>query len=269
MVFQWRGGCDGAERRFAVKEGRGLAWRSVWVTGFVGVGLWRHRSRKILPPAATDQALRSARPMDRPRAWLLPAATIFAGGYGGRVRLPELLELPVLPEFLFADGGDEFLEVEGFEVGYVLEVAGVEGCQGGFQHCGCFRLALAEAGVGVLDDVGAFAGSVTDEEAWALGQVFCEAVFVDDCRGGSGDLASVLKDGGIDFHAAGVDHRDDEAVGGSLDSARDDRGRTRDDIVTISCLGYKCVEGSDGKEGLAGAEAEAFGCRDTYAEAGV
>lgn len=33
VVFQWRGGCDGAERRFAVKEGRGLAWRSVWVTG--------------------------------------------------------------------------------------------------------------------------------------------------------------------------------------------------------------------------------------------
>ena len=163
-----------------------------------------------------------------------------------------LLKQPELPEFLFADGGDEFLEVEGFEVGDVLEVVGVEGCQGGFQHCGCFRLALAEAGVGVLDDVGAFAGSVTDEETWALGQVFCEAVFVDDCRGGSGDLVSVLKNGSIDFHAAGVDHRDDEAVGGSLDSARDDimfarddRGRTRDDIRTFSegicSLGYKGV----------------------------
>ena len=33
----------------------------------------------------------------------------------------------LLPEFLFADGGDEFLEVEGFEVGYVLEGAGAEG----------------------------------------------------------------------------------------------------------------------------------------------
>ena len=39
-----------------------------------------------------------------------------------------------LPEFLFADGGYEFLEVEGFEVGYVLEVAGAEGCNCGFQH---------------------------------------------------------------------------------------------------------------------------------------
>ena len=200
----------------------------------------------------------------------------------------------MLPEFLFADGGDEFLEVEGFEVGYVLEVAGVEGCQGGFQHCGCFRLALAEAGVGVLDDVGAFAGSVTDEEAWALGQVVCEAVFVDDCRGGSGDLVSVLKNGSIDFHAAGVDHRDDEAVGGSLDFARDDimfarddimsarddrgrtrddRGRTRDDRGTFSedifRLGYKGVEGADGEKGFAASEAEAFGGGDSYAEAGV
>ena len=118
----------------------------------------------------------------------------------------------------------------------------------------------------MLDDVGAFAGSVTDEEAWALCQVFCEAVFVDDCRGGSGDLASVLKNSGIDFHAAGVDHRDDEAVGGSLDSARDDIGTFSEGI---GCLGYKCVQGADGEEGLAGAEAETFGCGDSYSEAGV
>lgn len=38
--WSWRGGCDGAERRFAVKEGRGLAWRSVWVTGLEWVVLW-------------------------------------------------------------------------------------------------------------------------------------------------------------------------------------------------------------------------------------
>lgn len=49
----------------------------------------------------------------------------FARGYGGRVRLLEL------PEFLFADGGDEFLEVEWFEVGDVLEVCCTECCDGG------------------------------------------------------------------------------------------------------------------------------------------
>ena len=31
-----------------------------------------HRRRNIRPPATTDQALRAARPKDRPRAWLLP-----------------------------------------------------------------------------------------------------------------------------------------------------------------------------------------------------
>ena len=39
-----------------------------------------------------------------------------------------------LPHLLFADGGDEFLEVERFEVGYVLEVAGAVGCEGGGEH---------------------------------------------------------------------------------------------------------------------------------------
>ena len=39
-----------------------------------------------------------------------------------------------LPHLLFADGGDEFLEVERLEVGYVLEVAGAVGCEGGGEH---------------------------------------------------------------------------------------------------------------------------------------
>ena len=35
-----------------------------------------------------------------------------------------------LPHLLLADGGYEFLEVEWFEVGYVLEVGGAVGCEG-------------------------------------------------------------------------------------------------------------------------------------------
>ena len=105
----------------------------------------------------------------------------------------------------------------------------------------------------MLDYVCAFAGSVADEEAWALLQVFGEAVFVDDgwggfrelageipgragddvgrceipglagddCRGarddgrGAGDCRSAgsLKHSGVDFHTTGVDHRDDEFIG--------------------------------------------------------
>ena len=71
-----------------------------------------------------------------------------------------------LPHLLLADGGDEFLEVEWFEVGDVLEVAGAVGGYGRLQHRRCFRPALAEAGVRVPDDVGAFAGAVAYEQAW-------------------------------------------------------------------------------------------------------
>ena len=47
--------------------------------------------------------------------------------------------------------------------------------------------------VWVLDHVCAFASAVTDEEAWALLQVFGEAGFVDDCWGCFGDLAVVRR----------------------------------------------------------------------------
>ena len=182
----------------------------------------------------------------------------------------------------------------------------------------------------MLDDVGAFAGAVSDEEAWALLEVFCEAVFVDDGWGGfcllageipgqAGDdviardvdviagLTGNLKDGGVDFHAAGVDHRDDEAgipgqgeipgqseipgqAGDDCGQAGDDCGRTRLDVITTLAfviagltgnlcggltgnrcggLGDEGVEGADGEEGFAGAEAEAFGCGYSHAEAGI
>ena len=94
-----------------------------------------------------------------------------------------------LEEFLFADGGDEFLEVEGFEVCHVLEVACAEGCNCRFEHCRGFWPALAEVGVRVLDDIGTFAGAVAYEQAWTLLEIFGEACFVDDGRSGFGDLS--------------------------------------------------------------------------------
>ena len=94
----------------------------------------------------------------------------------------------VLEEFLFADGGDEFFEVEWFEVGYVFEVAFAVGFEGWLEHCGCVRVALAEVGVRVLDHVCTFAGSVADEEDRTLLEVFCEAGFVNDGWGGFGQL---------------------------------------------------------------------------------
>ena len=138
--------------------------------------------------------------------------------------------------------------------------------------------------VGVLDDVGAFAGAVADEQAWTLLQVFCEAGFVDDCRGGFGDLAVgrrsfaalrmtgvlrmtiVLRMTGVlrmtrreycsvDFHAAGVDHWDDEA--GIPDQVGDDVCLVGDDgagLIGHLRLGYECVECADCDEGLLGTE---------------
>ena len=107
----------------------------------------------------------------------------------------------------------------------------------------------------MFDDVCAFAGSVADEEARALLEVFCEAGFVNDGWGGFGELLCAFKHGGVDLHAAGVDHRDDEAVWRILGFARDGFKRLR----------YECVERADCDEGLAGAEAEAFGCGYAYA----
>ena len=77
-----------------------------------------------------------------------------------------------LPEFLFADCGDEFLEVEWLEVCDVLEVSGAECRDGRGEHRRCLRMALAEVRVRVPDDIGAFAGSVSYEEDRALLQVF-------------------------------------------------------------------------------------------------
>ena len=44
-----------------------------------------------------------------------------------------MLSVP-LEKFLLADGGDEFLEVERFEVGHVLEVAGAKDLEGRGEH---------------------------------------------------------------------------------------------------------------------------------------
>ena len=115
----------------------------------------------------------------------------------------------------------------------------------------------------MFDYIGAFAGSVTDEEAWALFQVFGEAGFVYDYWGCFGDLGAVFEHGSVDFHAAGVDHRDYEA--GFLGQVGDDVGGVGD----LSCLRNECVECADCKEGLAGAEAEAFGCGYSHTEACV
>ena len=141
--------------------------------------------------------------------------------FGKSGKIPDQGLAPGLPEFLLADGGDEFLEVEWFEVGDVLEIAGAVGGEGGGEHSGGLRVALEEAGVRVLQEIGTFAGTVTDKEAWALLQIFCEAVLIDDHRGCFGDLPYViartsrgrgnLKDSSIDFHATCVDHRDDES----------------------------------------------------------
>ena len=45
------------------------------------------------------------------------------------------MQLGLLEEFLFADGGDEFLEVEWFEVGDVFKAALVVGAEGRLEHC--------------------------------------------------------------------------------------------------------------------------------------
>ena len=69
----------------------------------------------------------------------------------------------LLEQFLFADCSYEFFEIERFEVGNVFESVFVICLSGRGEHGRGFWPALAEVSVRVLDHVGAFAGSVTDE----------------------------------------------------------------------------------------------------------
>ena len=104
--------------------------------------------------------------------------------------------------------------------------------------------------VRVSDDVGTFACSVADEEYRTLLQVFCEAVFVDDDRCRFGDLDVAQRSLGfarddrrsageyccVDFHSAGVYHRNDEAgipdqVGDDIVCAGDDIGASGDAVA--------------------------------------
>ena len=103
--------------------------------------------------------------------------------------------------------------------------------------------------VRVSDDVGTFACPVADEEYRTLLQVFCEAVFIDDDRCRFGDLDVAQRSLGfarddrrsageyccVDFHSAGVYHRNDEAgipdqVGDDIVCVGDDIGCAGDDI---------------------------------------
>ena len=52
-------------------------------------------------------------------------------------------------EFLAGDGGDEVLEIEGLEVGGVLEAAGVPGGEGGAEYRRSLRAALDEISIGM------------------------------------------------------------------------------------------------------------------------
>ena len=52
-------------------------------------------------------------------------------------------------ELLAGDGGDELLEVEGLEVGGVLEAAVVPGGEGGAEHRRSLRAALDEISIGM------------------------------------------------------------------------------------------------------------------------
>ena len=69
----------------------------------------------------------------------------------------------LLEQFLFADCSYEFFKIERLEVCDVFELFFVQRFHGRGEHCLCVWMALAEVSVRVLDYVGAFAGSVTDE----------------------------------------------------------------------------------------------------------
>ena len=120
-------------------------------------------------------------------------------------------------------------------------------------------MALAEVSTGVLDHVGAFAGSVSDEEDRTLFKVFCVAGFIDDCRGCLGDLLAVFEYCCIYFHSSGIDHRYYISVC-NVRFSFCRRGL---------CLSDKSIQRSHGEKRFARSEAESFSCRYTHAQTGV
>ena len=116
-------------------------------------------------------------------------------------------------------------------------------------------MTLTEVCIGMLYHIGAFASSVSYEQTRPLGQIFRETAFVYDDGSGFFDLYAVgCEHGCIDFHAAGVYHRDYEV--GIPGQAGDDGPGTGDDGPGgRGGLGYQGVKGTDGQKRLPGAEA--------------
>ena len=67
-------------------------------------------------------------------------------------------------ELLAGDGGDEVLEIEGFEIGDILKLAFLPGLQDGVQHRGGFRITAGKMRIRVGEDFAAFLRSVADEK---------------------------------------------------------------------------------------------------------
>ena len=154
-----------------------------------------------------------------------------------------------LEQLLFADCGDEFLEIERFEVRYVFESFFFVCSHGWLEHCRCFWIALDEVCVRMFYHICALACAVADEQAWTLLQIFSKAGFIDDGWSCFCDLTCViagltgnLKHCCIYFHAACVYHWDDVA-----------------EVIWGFRLSNEGVEGADREERLARSEAEALG----------
>ena len=164
-------------------------------------------------------------------------------------------EVAFSEHFFLGGGGDEVFEVERFEVGgvgkfaFAEELFGERGEVGG----GGFD-AGDEAGVGGGEEGACLVAAVAEEIDGAVGEFFGKGVGGDDFGAGGGEgVVVAVEEGGVDLHAAGVEHG---AVEGVFAGAVGDGAG-------------EGAEGGDGDEGDAGAEAEAFGCGDADAESGV
>jgi len=110
--------------------------------------------------------------------------------------------------------GYEVLEVEWNKVCHVLELLLGDALLGKREHVLCQRLdAFYEVGIGVVDGRHALCCAVAEEVDCSFVKVFLVGILVDDIGVDVADrLQRTVEDFGIHFHAAGVEHRNDEGV---------------------------------------------------------
>ena len=127
-----------------------------------------------------------------------------------------------LPKILLGDRRDEILQIEGFEIRYILEFPGVEILLRPPGHVPRQRESLPEARVGMREHVPALERAVAHEQHLPLLQIIGKGIRADNPRlhlRQAGALGRI--NGRVHLHPASIDHRNDHVINTVFDRLGD------------------------------------------------